>query len=81
MNIHTKEQGLIKYYLQVSVTIHHKPIHSRNPGVNPTTLSYNASSVKVNNATNSMERFRIKKHFPYNKTFQAYYDASVVVVN
>jgi hypothetical protein len=34
-----------------------------NPGANPTTLSYNASVVKMHSATNSMARLLIKNYF------------------
>jgi hypothetical protein len=33
------------------------------PGANSTTLSYNASVVKIYNATNSLVRFKTKHYF------------------
>jgi hypothetical protein len=35
----------------------------QKPGANPTTLSYNASFVKIYSAANSMARFENKKLF------------------
>jgi hypothetical protein len=45
---------------------------------NHTTLSYNASVVKINNATNSMARFYNKNYFLWRKNALAYYNAGVV---
>jgi hypothetical protein len=36
------------------------------PGANPTTSRYNASVVKIYNATSSLLRFQIKNIFFYN---------------
>jgi hypothetical protein len=37
----------------------------KNPGANPTTVSYNASVVKIYNATSSLVRFENKIVFIY----------------
>jgi hypothetical protein len=49
------------------------------PGANPTTLSYNASVVKIYNATSNLVRF--EKKASNLKNAPAYYDNVVVVVN
>jgi hypothetical protein len=54
-----------------SLLSHKKPRSSHSrwrdapvfPGANPTTAIYNASVVKIYNATNSLARFLIKKYF------------------
>jgi hypothetical protein len=50
------------------------------PGANPTTSSYNASVVKIFNATCSLVRSEIKKIFSSLKNALAYYSYGVVVV-
>jgi hypothetical protein len=45
------------------------------------TSSYNASVVKVYNATSSLLSFEIKNNFFYFENALAYYSAGVVVVN
>jgi hypothetical protein len=54
---------------------------SPHPGANPTTSSYNASVVKIYNATSSLLRFEIKNILSTLKNALAYYSAGVVVVN
>jgi hypothetical protein len=51
------------------------------PGPNPTIASYNASVVKIYNATNIIARFRIKIIFLRCKNAAACYNAGVVDVN
>jgi hypothetical protein len=51
------------------------------PGASPTITSYNASVVKIYNATNSIARFRIKIIFLRCKNALAYCNAGVVAVN
>jgi hypothetical protein len=36
---------------------------TRSPGANPTIASYNASAVKIYNATNTLVRFKNKKYY------------------
>jgi hypothetical protein len=43
------------------------------PGTNPTTMSYNASVVKIYNATSSLVRLKNKNIFIYFKNALAYY--------
>jgi hypothetical protein len=50
-------------------------------GANPMTLSFNASAVKMYNATNIIARFSNKKYFPYFNNSLAYYNSGVVAVN
>jgi hypothetical protein len=53
-----------------------------NSGANPTTLCYNASVVKIYNATGSLVRFEEKNSFfHFEKHALSYYNAGVVVVN
>jgi hypothetical protein len=44
-------------------------------------VSYNASVVKIYNATNSIARLYNRNVFAYNKNALAYCNAGVVVVN
>jgi hypothetical protein len=43
------------------------------PGGNPTIVSYNASSVKVHNATSSLARFENKKYLIFFENALAFY--------
>jgi hypothetical protein len=52
-----------------------------NPEPNPTTSIYNASIVKIYNATNSLAHFGSKNIFLQFKNALAYYNAGVVAVN
>jgi hypothetical protein len=51
------------------------------PGVNPTTLSYNASALKIYNTTSRLVRFENKNVLFCLKLSLAFYKAGVVVVN
>jgi hypothetical protein len=51
------------------------------PGANPTTLSYNASAVKIYKATSSLVRSENKNFFLLCKNARAYYNAGAVVIN
>jgi hypothetical protein len=52
------------------------------PGANPTIVSYNASAVKIYNATISLVHFENKTIFyKFVMLYVAYFNASVVVVN
>jgi hypothetical protein len=46
-----------------------------NLGANPTTLCYNASVVKIYNATGSLVRFENKSLFHFEKHALSYYNA------
>jgi hypothetical protein len=51
------------------------------PGANPTTLSYNASIVKIYSATNSMARIKNENYFSLLNNTSTYYNAGAAVVN
>jgi hypothetical protein len=56
-------------------------IGTRQPGANLTIASYNASAVKIYNATSSLVRFESKNtFFGISKNALAYCNAGVVVV-
>jgi hypothetical protein len=60
---------------------HQEPI-LRPPGANPTIVSYNASAVKIYNATSNLVRFENKNCFQLlPKNGLAYYSAGVVALN
>jgi hypothetical protein len=50
-------------------------------GANPTTMSYNASAVKIYSATSSLVHFKKKYFLLLCKNALAYYNAGVVIVN
>jgi hypothetical protein len=56
-------------------------LYLANTVVYPTITSNNASVVKINNATNSIARFRIKLVFLTIKNALAYFNNGNVVVN
>jgi hypothetical protein len=56
-------------------------LHTRIPGPNPTIVSYNASAVKLYNATGSLLRFENNFFSSTLKNTLAYYNTGVVAVN
>jgi hypothetical protein len=65
-------------YYNAGVEVVNSGVVGLSPGVNTSIVSYNASAVKIYNATSSLERFGKQKYFLLHyKTL----DADVVVVN
>jgi hypothetical protein len=76
-------ENVLAYYKAGVVAVNLKALGLApgHPGTNPTTLSFNASVVKIYSATNSMTRFYNENYFLRRKNAVAYYSAGVVAEN